>query len=303
MNGMAQRSIPGPIGTSCLTCKRRHKKCDQRRPTCTRCDEEGFECLGYSHHRTTGHPTQLTRPKPRLIAPANRRQERSSIQPLVRGAIAINEQSCSGNRGHSTDRSSSTGESTEGTCTTVSTSSPPSKPPGLPLEHPTVPHLENRHNSMIMSVEAYPSPLDSKIGSYFHGVPLPSLQQIFKTFSRIPNSPSNPTAAFLRSPQFEDYIFVHFDRMMNYVYFKPIQDHKIRFLDMVVLRLRTSWIARWSMLLNIRICEGLITDTMQPQLYSRWIRELEGVLRTALAQNPTSPEIHRLQGDRLEARL
>ncbi|CAE6437070.1 unnamed protein product [Rhizoctonia solani] len=123
---------------------------------------------------------------------------------------------------------------------------------------------------------------------------------MFRAFSRIPNSPSNPTTAFLNSPQFEDYVLAHFGRMLSYIYFKPIQDREARFPDMVVSRLRTSWIARWVMLLDARICEGLITGTMQPQLYSRWIRDLEGAVRTVLARDPTSPEAHILQGDCLE---
>ncbi|CAE6443616.1 unnamed protein product [Rhizoctonia solani] len=50
---MAQKSRPGPMGTSCLTCKRRHKRCDQRQPICERCEKGRFECLGYSHNTRT----------------------------------------------------------------------------------------------------------------------------------------------------------------------------------------------------------------------------------------------------------
>ncbi|KAG8716574.1 hypothetical protein FRC08_009235 [Ceratobasidium sp. 394] len=42
-------SRPGPIGTSCLTCKHRRKRCDQTRPFCVRCTTGGFDCLGYGH--------------------------------------------------------------------------------------------------------------------------------------------------------------------------------------------------------------------------------------------------------------
>ncbi|CEL54148.1 hypothetical protein RSOLAG1IB_06859 [Rhizoctonia solani AG-1 IB] len=43
------KRLPGPAGTSCLTCKRRRKKCDQGRPTCQRCAEGDYNCLGYGH--------------------------------------------------------------------------------------------------------------------------------------------------------------------------------------------------------------------------------------------------------------
>ncbi|QRV82608.1 cytochrome P450 family protein [Ceratobasidium sp. AG-Ba] len=42
-----KHSRPGPVGTSCLTCRRRRKKCGKERPICHRCTVGGFECLGY----------------------------------------------------------------------------------------------------------------------------------------------------------------------------------------------------------------------------------------------------------------
>ncbi|KAJ1305323.1 hypothetical protein OPQ81_000343 [Rhizoctonia solani] len=50
---MTRTNRPGPRGTSCLTCKRRHKKCDQRLPVCERCETGGFDCLGYEHNLDT----------------------------------------------------------------------------------------------------------------------------------------------------------------------------------------------------------------------------------------------------------
>ncbi|KAH7338122.1 hypothetical protein B0J17DRAFT_411410 [Rhizoctonia solani] len=60
---------PGPTGTSCLTCKQRHKKCDQRQPTCERCETRDLECLGYSHiqrAQSVAHVRSMRRllPKP-----------------------------------------------------------------------------------------------------------------------------------------------------------------------------------------------------------------------------------------------
>ncbi|KAF8606247.1 hypothetical protein BDV93DRAFT_364052 [Ceratobasidium sp. AG-I] len=47
---MLNKHTPGPVGTSCLTCKRRRKKCDRARPGCERCATGGFHCLGYEHN-------------------------------------------------------------------------------------------------------------------------------------------------------------------------------------------------------------------------------------------------------------
>ncbi|CAE6477229.1 hypothetical protein ACGC1H_005913 [Rhizoctonia solani] len=45
---ISKRSIGG-----CLTCKRRKKKCDERRPHCRRCELGDFNCLGYSPPETS----------------------------------------------------------------------------------------------------------------------------------------------------------------------------------------------------------------------------------------------------------
>ncbi|CAE6537879.1 unnamed protein product [Rhizoctonia solani] len=42
-----QLSIRSPGG--CLTCKQRRKKCDETKPTCQRCKQGKFKCLGYAH--------------------------------------------------------------------------------------------------------------------------------------------------------------------------------------------------------------------------------------------------------------
>ncbi|CAE6529951.1 unnamed protein product [Rhizoctonia solani] len=59
---------PGPIPKSCLTCRRRRKKCDLSKPCCERCQKGGYECLGYdSEPRVRGYQDQddSTRPVPR----------------------------------------------------------------------------------------------------------------------------------------------------------------------------------------------------------------------------------------------
>ncbi|KAL5633972.1 hypothetical protein ACGC1H_005980 [Rhizoctonia solani] len=41
---MEYKRTRGPATKSCLTCKRRHKKCDLKRPECDRCIKGGYEC-------------------------------------------------------------------------------------------------------------------------------------------------------------------------------------------------------------------------------------------------------------------
>ncbi|CAE6360131.1 unnamed protein product [Rhizoctonia solani] len=139
-------------------------------------------------------------------------------------------------------------------------------------------------------------PVLSKLGHEALGdlaaLALPSLQQLFKIFSQIPLAPSNPTAAFLSSSQFEDCIMAHCDQMLAYLYFKPIKDQKAQYLELVTSRLRSSWIARLAILLDARVCESIIEDTFQPHLYDRLIGDLEVAIKTVLAWDPTSPEAY-----------
>ncbi|KAF2767800.1 hypothetical protein EJ03DRAFT_365124 [Teratosphaeria nubilosa] len=49
--------------TGCWTCRRRKKKCDERRPNCLRCEQRGYECEGYGtrlHWLAPGCDYQLT---------------------------------------------------------------------------------------------------------------------------------------------------------------------------------------------------------------------------------------------------
>ncbi|CAE6527313.1 unnamed protein product [Rhizoctonia solani] len=61
------KNRPGPKGTSCLTCKQRHKRCDQRLPLCERCEKGGFSCLGYDHNSDRRATPQVTQPPQQLM--------------------------------------------------------------------------------------------------------------------------------------------------------------------------------------------------------------------------------------------
>ncbi|KAJ1305621.1 hypothetical protein OPQ81_000618 [Rhizoctonia solani] len=64
---------PGPSPNSCLTCRRRRKKCDLSKPRCERCLKGGYECLGYETRgsRTIVNPPDrgtATAPRSRPIS-------------------------------------------------------------------------------------------------------------------------------------------------------------------------------------------------------------------------------------------
>ncbi|CCO36883.1 hypothetical protein BN14_11030 [Rhizoctonia solani AG-1 IB] len=52
------------MSVRCLTCKHRHKKCDQRRPVCDRCSKGGYECLGYERNNSNAYGHSYDDPLP-----------------------------------------------------------------------------------------------------------------------------------------------------------------------------------------------------------------------------------------------
>src|SRR3569833_3334642 len=47
-SGKRKRSSRPKVRSGCLTCTRRHVKCDERKPFCLRCEKADIECAGYS---------------------------------------------------------------------------------------------------------------------------------------------------------------------------------------------------------------------------------------------------------------
>ncbi|KAL1310981.1 hypothetical protein AAFC00_001201 [Neodothiora populina] len=60
--------------TGCLTCRRRKKKCDERKPSCWNCTKNNVYCLGYEERRDWGSKAQHSKsirptpPLPQMIA-------------------------------------------------------------------------------------------------------------------------------------------------------------------------------------------------------------------------------------------
>ncbi|CAE6502657.1 unnamed protein product [Rhizoctonia solani] len=72
--------IPKRSFTGCLTCKRRKKKCDEKRPQCNRCLLGGFDCLGYAHIEGYSSPSSTYKPADNGSAQLN-----TIIQPGLLG--------------------------------------------------------------------------------------------------------------------------------------------------------------------------------------------------------------------------
>ncbi|CEL54926.1 hypothetical protein RSOLAG1IB_07418 [Rhizoctonia solani AG-1 IB] len=73
---------PGPRPTRCLTCWQRRKKCDLNRPSCERCLQGGFECLGYGDRESRERTYQRD-----LCAPNLQHQDILPTVPVKTGGL------------------------------------------------------------------------------------------------------------------------------------------------------------------------------------------------------------------------
>ncbi|KAI0124014.1 hypothetical protein BJ170DRAFT_686387 [Xylariales sp. AK1849] len=63
-----KRASKPKVRTGCISCKKRHVKCDEQKPGCTKCENLGLICEGYTPPRTvrqTSRAERPLRPKPR----------------------------------------------------------------------------------------------------------------------------------------------------------------------------------------------------------------------------------------------
>ncbi|CUA73190.1 putative transcriptional regulatory protein YLR278C [Saccharomyces cerevisiae S288c] [Rhizoctonia solani] len=296
---MTQKNAPGPVGTSCLTCRRRHGKCDMRQPTCLKCEEGSLECLGYSHNRRglarSAAPKAL---KPRPIKPkAQEPDDLSSLQPAT---TTLNLKSS----GEESSSRSGRGSSSE-----LETLPESLNIPGFSAESLSRPGLYHTSSGSLvrrppLATGDYLRLFTSKPHENQTTALSPSLHQLFLIFSRLPYTPSDPIIAYLESSQFEAYFVSYFKRMADYAYFKPLKDQAEQLKNRLLSRLRGSHFTRWVMLLCAKICEDIVDgDRSQTTLHIRWLGDIEAAVRRKLAQDLTPRETEELRGDCLEISL
>ncbi|KAI1799752.1 hypothetical protein F4811DRAFT_542269 [Daldinia bambusicola] len=75
-----KRASKPKVRTGCISCKRRHVKCDERKPSCAECERLGLICEGYAPPKVktaSCRPGRLLLPKPKLAS-----LQPSKISPL-----------------------------------------------------------------------------------------------------------------------------------------------------------------------------------------------------------------------------
>jgi hypothetical protein len=92
MDQRRKRASKPKVRTGCISCKRRHVKCDEGKPTCVRCDDLGIPCEGYmppkNTRRTSEPSTRLLLPKFRPSDSAPQQSTSSGTSSRDRGGSA-----------------------------------------------------------------------------------------------------------------------------------------------------------------------------------------------------------------------
>ncbi|KAF8748470.1 hypothetical protein RHS01_10806 [Rhizoctonia solani] len=260
---------PGPLPSSCLTCRQRRKKCDKNRPACDRCLVGGFRCLGYDHIPTSSNPKQ-----PR--ASTSKQAATSSLRaPSIRDP-----KNRLGSPGYNSYRHSSTDSGTSDTgdlspsnsaaCTQLPRPvhrlvHQPSPRRGLFLRNrlkgsmalapktvfgpPRPPVIESSPVELQeLPNETWAQPLFSMIDTY-GGSYNPSF-----VFNLPPTISPNP----LFSGQIIDFILAQYEPVLEMVFFRPTREMLDFARQKLIVRLQESNLTHWSMYIGARIFQALM---------------------------------------------
>ncbi|CEL53595.1 hypothetical protein RSOLAG1IB_06450 [Rhizoctonia solani AG-1 IB] len=300
---MTYRLPPGPAGTSCLTCKRRHKKCDRRKPICERCAQGGYQCLGYGNNKSADYIDVGDEP-PRL-GPV-RQPGSNHVRPESSSSSA-------------SPRSSSNARSSESPILgdTAGTPDVPdtyvehliwpnvSHPPRPRHEDPVTPccttviqndtRFTPPESQAVVAVPTLPRTTDT---SATQVADLSSDTLLFALASQIPQGlPLPPDVR-----ETAEYVMSRLDRILGVTYFKPQGKQIARFLGHTAWRLSTCDFARRGLLIYAKIRDSILegSDSGNEHMFVRWIEGHEQVLSNSLDQSLTPYEQQERHHDILE---
>ncbi|KAH7338125.1 hypothetical protein B0J17DRAFT_411584 [Rhizoctonia solani] len=290
---MIPKHRPGPLGKSCLTCKSRHKKCDQRQPVCIRCEEGLFECLGYDHNRETKTNAARSHTVPSENSGLSTHSASSGIESLdIDGADSSlpGEHFRASRYLPSEARRRDTSQDTPATSLSPESNTGPDLSDGsgnLCCVNPQTRRVED--SLYLFATRSTFKATDS---------PMSILRKIINFQAQIPLCPSDPLATFLNSQWFYDYTLSHSERVSDHWYFKPINYKRPRSRENIALRLRTSNINRWIALVGMGVVESLLAgDASQISLHGCWLGQIEGLVKRELIRGVAPSEIQERCGD------
>ncbi|QRV96588.1 Fungal specific transcription factor domain [Ceratobasidium sp. AG-Ba] len=285
-------SRPGPAGTSCLTCKRRRKKCDRARPFCDRCASGGFVCLGYGHL------------EPALPASGMRHDASSNTFPtnvISQGFI----EHLHPDNALLTPESSSTPYSL---CVA-------DKPQAATLRHDYLVSLTagspaSSHDS------SSPHALSSMV-SHLSVKPCHSSIDSSGVASTIRRVIDNGLLAqllpslrgtYLKSDnagQIIDFALTQHDQVVSLTYFKPGKEHLLQLRSLLIQKLQNSQTTRLTLYLTFEILRCVMDKTSMEAFpaYINWLNRFDQRLHSASTGNITSARLSKILASILEITL
>ncbi|KAH7335980.1 hypothetical protein B0J17DRAFT_668598 [Rhizoctonia solani] len=298
---MKQKRLPGPAGTSCLTCKRRRKKCDQGRPACHRCIEGGYDCLGYDHigqRKVIGlePSTNRFRSAERVIqAPArvgkgssgfgcDHQQPPASVtlQPQVVSSHVFPEVPFYGPTGYitSVDDQPDSASATSPCLSLAAINNPP-----WDVSTPS-----SSFDSSSESGENHSNPFHVSSQHNFNFLIGAQIAQTLSTLS--PNT-----------RQLIHYVLNMYERALDSVYFKPRDHQAARMREVVVTRLQASSITRCAVVLVVKMIESMLNgESLSNRVtFKQSVERFESQLLRVKAQQPNPIEVQHLLNGFLEA--
>ncbi|CAE6428203.1 unnamed protein product [Rhizoctonia solani] len=316
--GLWSKLPPGPTATSCLTCKRRHKKCDRSKPFCERCLKGGHVCLGYEQKKPNrtdrflpSDPTRETNSSSLQLGSLN-----SSLSPPPRvsetGSCWNTNVDTLGNGGSkgSTDNCHHQFNS--------KTSAPDVAGQTIALSLGYEPQKDfsgsfSWFDDDCLIYDTFPP---ARSTTRMTGTRLPQSSQVNTTVFQQPHyTLDTPLTLTLTSEiprgvsitpsdvrNIVDYVLSHYDRVRSTMYFNPQGDPIERMRRIVVWRLSTCAFARGGMLIDAKIRDSVLEerDCSYDREFARWIEGFEQAVRERLDQLTTSEELRERLIDSLE---
>ncbi|CEL53617.1 hypothetical protein RSOLAG1IB_06472 [Rhizoctonia solani AG-1 IB] len=280
-----KRSHRGPTGTSCLTCKQRHKKCDQRQPTCERCEKGDFECLGYGH--TTPNVLSDTRPlRPILPRPSGSRNAGQSSSEGLQSPI-VSSNSLSGHRRSKNAALTLDDEPADFLDTHLCLKSKLYTPDQASVSENASLHTQSSNR---ISHWSYSTMQDTSIFQ--------------EAVSATHLSKYQPNSSIPDDRWFIERIVTQTQGVVGHWYFTPPCDNK-RLLELYISRrLSDTKFTRWIFLTVMGLSEAFLTgDTSHVQLHRSLIEHMEGCLGSELSFGMASYEARNRLSDWIHVSL
>ncbi|CAE6428263.1 unnamed protein product [Rhizoctonia solani] len=311
------RFPPGPIGTSCLTCKRRHKKCDRNKPICERCLKGGYVCQGYEHKKPNGtRDLRITNPAMATntgSSPLGSSSSAPSSLPRTADTDATwnNDIIIVSGVGYQrpVDKCSPQLDNIAATPNTVGQTMPRS----LGYKH-----QQDLSNSLSFDDDhlIYDTFPPTKSTARETETPPPRTfqdeniavhQQTDFTLDvpLLELTPEIPRGVSITPSDIRhivEYVISHFDRVRSTAYFKPQDDPIEGTRRLAVWRLSTCAFARGGMLIDAKIRDSIMERRGygNSSEFASWIEGFEQAVRVQLDQSTTSEELRERLIDSLE---